>query len=48
MIGGQWINQLLGPAVVALAYPLYKQRNVLVENLPAILGSDCRTVIRDV
>lgn len=39
MIGGQWINQLLGPAVVALAYPLYKQRNVLVENLPAILGA---------
>lgn len=38
MIGGKWINQLLGPAVVALAYPLYKQRNVLVENLPAILG----------
>lgn len=38
MIGGQWINQLLGPAVVALAYPLYKQRHVLLENLPAILG----------
>lgn len=38
MIGGQWINQLLGPAVVALAYPLYKQRQVLLENLPAILG----------
>jgi predicted murein hydrolase (TIGR00659 family) len=38
MIGGQWINQLLGPAVVSLAYPLYKQRNVLIENLPAILG----------
>lgn len=44
MIGGKWINQLLGPAVVSLAYPLYKQRNVLVENLPAILGElllDC-------
>ncbi|WP_169834352.1 LrgB family protein [Paenibacillus donghaensis] len=38
MIGGQWINQLLGPAVVSLAYPLYKQRHVLVQNLPAILG----------
>jgi len=38
MIGGQWINKLLGPAVVSLAYPLYKQRNVLVQNLPAILG----------
>ncbi|MCM3042529.1 LrgB family protein [Paenibacillus motobuensis] len=38
MIGGQWINKLLGPAVVSLAYPLYKQRNVLAQNLPAILG----------
>lgn len=38
MIGGQWINQLLGPAVVSLAYPLYKQRHVLLENLSAILG----------
>ncbi|MRN52687.1 LrgB family protein [Paenibacillus monticola] len=38
MIGGQWINRLLGPAVVSLAYPLYKQRNVLVENFPAIVG----------
>ncbi|QSF46896.1 LrgB family protein [Paenibacillus tianjinensis] len=38
MVGGQWINRLLGPAVVSLAYPLYKQRNVLWENLPAILG----------
>ncbi|MEK4510205.1 LrgB family protein [Paenibacillus sp. FSL K6-2524] len=38
MIGGQWINKLLGPAVVSLAYPLYKQRHVLRHNLPAILG----------
>ncbi|WP_379153569.1 LrgB family protein [Paenibacillus sp. sgz5001063] len=38
MIGGQWINRLLGPAVVSLAYPLYKQRHVLWQNLPAILG----------
>ena len=38
MIGGQWINQLLGPAVVSLAYPLYKQRHVLRRNLPVILG----------
>jgi predicted murein hydrolase (TIGR00659 family) len=38
MIGGKWINQLLGPAVVSLAYPLYKQRHVLAENLLAILG----------
>ncbi|GGF71127.1 hypothetical protein GCM10010912_15360 [Paenibacillus albidus] len=38
MIGGQWINRLLGPAVVSLAYPLYKQRHVLRQNLLAILG----------
>ncbi|ETT48789.1 MULTISPECIES: LrgB family protein [unclassified Paenibacillus] len=38
MIGGDWINRLLGPAVVSLAYPLYKQRHVLWKNLPAILG----------
>ncbi|AJS59336.1 LrgB family protein [Paenibacillus sp. IHBB 10380] len=38
MIGGQWINQLLGPAVVSLAFPLYKQRHVLRRNLTAILG----------
>ncbi|MFB4163082.1 LrgB family protein [Alteribacillus sp. JSM 102045] len=29
MLGGQWIEHLLGPAVVALAYPLYKQREML-------------------
>jgi predicted murein hydrolase (TIGR00659 family) len=38
MIGGEWINRLLGPAVVSLAYPLYKQRHVLWKNLPAVLG----------
>lgn len=38
MIGGDWINRLLGPAVVSLAYPLYKQRHVLWKNLPAVLG----------
>ena len=38
MIGGSWINQLLGPAVVALAFPLYKQRNVLLKNIYVILG----------
>ena len=29
LVGGQWIEKLLGPAVVALAYPLYQQRNIL-------------------
>ncbi|TCP21717.1 putative murein hydrolase (TIGR00659 family) [Scopulibacillus darangshiensis] len=38
MIGGQWINSLLGPSVVALAYPLFKQRRFLMNNLFPILG----------
>ncbi len=31
MEGGKWLQQLLGPAVVALAYPLYNQRHLLVK-----------------
>ena len=39
MIGGNWIESLLGPAIVSLAVPLYKQRNLLKQNmLPIILG----------
>ncbi|MBD7908052.1 LrgB family protein [Sporosarcina gallistercoris] len=39
MIGGQWINQLLGPAVVALAIPLYKQRDLLKRQIyPIVIG----------
>lgn len=39
MLGGQWIGALLGPAVVALAVPLYKQRKLLMQNLaPIMLG----------
>ncbi|MNZ82721.1 Holin-like protein CidB [compost metagenome] len=38
MIGGEWINSLLGPAVVALAYPLYKQRHFLIKHFFPILG----------
>ncbi|WP_203333949.1 LrgB family protein [Planococcus beigongshangi] len=36
MVGGEWIDRLLGPAVVALAIPLYKQRKLLFENLMPI------------
>ncbi|MDR6227587.1 LrgB family protein [Desmospora profundinema] len=39
MIGGQWIDALLGPAVVALALPLYRNRQVLKRYfVPIVLG----------
>lgn len=38
MVGGQWISSLLGPSVVALAYPLYKQRLFLRDHLLPIVG----------
>lgn len=39
MIGGDWINELLGPAVVALAYPLYVQRHIIKQiAAPIIIG----------
>lgn len=31
MKGGKWLQQLLGPAVVALAYPLYNQRHLVLK-----------------
>src|SRR5699024_12558491 len=37
MIGSKWIEAFLGPAVVALAYPLYQNRNVLKQLLLLIL-----------
>ncbi|QTD42967.1 LrgB family protein [Sporosarcina sp. Te-1] len=39
MEGGKWINSLLGPAVVALAFPLYKQRAFLRKHLFLIAGN---------
>ncbi|GAA0430992.1 LrgB family protein [Lentibacillus halophilus] len=38
MMGGQWIDFLLGPAIVALANPLYKQRHLLLSYIYPILG----------
>ncbi|MFS0822359.1 LrgB family protein [Bacillus sp. 1P02SD] len=39
MMGGKWIDELLGPAVVALAYPLYQNRKSLKEFfMPIIIG----------
>ncbi|HSJ37046.1 MAG TPA: LrgB family protein [Planococcus sp. (in: firmicutes)] len=37
MIGGEWIDRLLGPAVVSLAIPLYKQRKLVLDNLIPVL-----------
>lgn len=39
MIGGKWIDRLLGPAIVAFAYPLYKQFDVLKQHALPILTS---------
>lgn len=39
MLGGKWIDELLGPAVVALAYPLYQSRGKLKEHLYVIVVS---------
>ncbi|RDW17405.1 LrgB family protein [Oceanobacillus chungangensis] len=38
MTGGRWINEFLGPAVVALAYPLYMQRHTIIKLLIPILS----------
>lgn len=38
MIGGSWMNQFLGPAIVGLAYPLYNQRKVLAANRYVIMS----------
>lgn len=39
MTGGRWIEGLLGPAVVAFAYPLYRQRELLkYHGLPILAG----------
>ena len=38
LVGGKWINYLLGPAVVSLAYPLYNQRKILKKHLLPIVS----------
>lgn len=46
MIGGEWINQLLGPAVVALAYPLYIHRKVMMKlAVPLFTGTAAGAVV---
>lgn len=39
MEGGRWIEELLGPCVVALAYPLYNQRKTMLRYKKVILLS---------
>ncbi|MYL35248.1 LrgB family protein [Pontibacillus yanchengensis] len=39
MKGGAWVDWFLGPAVVALAYPLYKQRAILKSFMIPIVSS---------
>ncbi|WP_318617425.1 LrgB family protein [Sporosarcina sp. YIM B06819] len=38
MIGGKWLDILLGPAIVALAIPLFKQQDMLKKNVLSIIG----------
>ncbi|HWL25557.1 MAG TPA: LrgB family protein [Ureibacillus sp.] len=38
MEGGKWLQNLLGPAVVGLAYPLYNQRHLLIKYKYSILS----------
>lgn len=38
MLGAEWIDRLLGPAVVSLAIPLYKQRKLVLDNLVPVLA----------
>ncbi|MBW8349766.1 LrgB family protein [Bacillus sp. IITD106] len=45
-IGGKWIEAFLGPAVVALAYPLYQHRKILIQyTRPILLGTLCGSML---
>ena len=39
MLGGEWIQKLLGPSVVALAIPLYNQRTLIYKYKISIVAS---------
>src|SRR5690625_1510529 len=46
MVGGEWINAFLGPAVVSLAYPLYQNKDVLKDlAIPIFAGTFAGAVI---
>jgi len=36
--GGEWLQKMLGPAVVALAYPLYNQRAIIMKYKYSIIS----------
>ncbi|WP_235001500.1 LrgB family protein [Halobacillus sp. Marseille-P3879] len=38
MAGGRWVDAFLGPAVVALAYPMYRQRHVIKDYMFPIMA----------
>lgn len=45
-LGGNIITMLLGPVTVVLAIPIYRQRNILVNNfMPIICGTVCGSVV---
>lgn len=39
MSGAKWIDAMLGPAVVSMAYPLYTQRHIIKQNMFLIVTS---------
>ncbi len=39
MSGAKWVDAMLGPAVVSMAYPLYTQRTIIKRNFTTILTS---------
>lgn len=45
MTGGSWINELLSPAVVALAYPLYRNRWKIYQYKLPIIASVSSAII---
>lgn len=46
MTGGSWLSHLLGPGVVALAYPLYEHRKVLKKlAVPILVGTTIGALI---
>lgn len=45
MTGGKWIQEMLGPTVVALAFPLYKYKDLLLKYLQPIFVSILLAII---